>query len=998
MSKGSARLLSALVVIVFGAGLGLAPTAGNVQAQGTDVYLVLMDANPVASYRGNVDGFEQTRPQLGERLDPQSPDVRSYVHYLGQEHGRALAGAGVSDSGVIHQYYYSLNGFAVRMSSGQAELMGKQPGVIYVREDELKHVDTENSPGFLGLSAPGGAWSQGILGEDVVVGVIDTGIWPEHPSFEDDGSYSAPPIAIGECNFGNTAFNPADASFACNNKLIGARQVMDTYKLISGLTPSEYDSARDDNGHGTHTASTAAGNGGVQAAIFGIDRGTVSGMAPRARVVSYKACGVEGCYTSDLAAAIDIAVLDGVDVINYSIGGGASLIGADDIAFLFAADAGVFAATSAGNDGPGAGTVGGPGTVPWITTVGASTQNRTFEGTVVLGDATEFTGASITEGTGMLPLVDSEDLGNELCIPGDGFDEDVTGKIVLCRRGVIARIDKSRAVFEAGGAGTILYNTNDTEALITDNHWTPAVHVNNTTGQAIKSYIDSSGRGGSATAQIVGGVFTTIDAPWMADFSSRGPNSVAGDIIKPDVTAPGVNILAGNSATPELGPPGELFQVISGTSMSSPHVAGVFALLKEAHPDWSPAMAKSALMTSAYQDVKEEDGSTPADPFDMGAGHISPGPRSARAGGTLDGTAFDPGLVYDAGFFEYLGFLCDAEPEAFSDPAGTCAFLESLGVPTDASDLNLGSIGIAELPGSQTVTRIVTAVDGAGSSRGGGASATTYRVRVDQPPGFKVEVSPTSLTLKPGESASYEVTFTNRNAPIGAWRFGSLSWGGGGHTVYSPIAVRASQFDAAYEVSGSGMEGTADFEIKFGYTGDYSAAAHGLVPATITTDNVVQDPDQSFDPNDGFSNMHQFNLSGAALLRIALPPDSTEVGADLDVYVFDPNGNFAAASTSAGTNELIDVPFPMDGVWTVFVHGWLTPGGDSDYDMSSWVVSATPGGSLSVDVAPASATLGVIETIQVSWSGLAAGEEYLGAVSHSDGGGFIGLTLVSVDT
>ena len=259
-----------------------------------------------------------------------------------------------------------------------------------------------------------------------MVGVIDTGIWPEHPSFADDGSYPAPDIPpldatnYATCDFGNTAQNVHDAPFTCNNKLIGARQTMDTYRALIGADPDEFDSARDDDGHGTHTASTAAGNADVAATLMGTPRGNVSGIAPRAQIIAYKALGNLGGFTSDLASSIDQAVADGVDVINYSIGGGPSLAGADDIAFLFAADAGVFVATSAGNSGPGAGTIGGPATIPWVTSVGASTQSRFFSGEVRLGKGGTVTGASITGGTGgFLPLVDAEFAGGELCIPGD---------------------------------------------------------------------------------------------------------------------------------------------------------------------------------------------------------------------------------------------------------------------------------------------------------------------------------------------------------------------------------------------------------------------------------------------------------------------------------------------------------------------------------------------------------------------------------------------------
>lgn len=392
-------------------------------------------------------------------------------------------------------------------------------------------------------------------------------------------------------------------------------------------------------------------------------------------------------------------------------------------------------------------------------------------------------------------------------------------------------------------------------------------------------------------------------------------------------------------------------------------------------------------MTVASQDVLDNDRVSPADPFDMGSGHLN-----VRS--DAKGTAFQPGLVYDAGFYEYLGFMCDEAPEVFSDPAGTCGFLDSIGIPIKAQDLNYPSIGISEVPGSETVQRTVTSVAQDTSKR-------TYTASVDAPAGFDVTVSPSTFTLKAGESATYEVTVTNVSAPIGEWRFGSLTWTdeSGHYNVSSPIAVKGALFDAPDELGGTGTSGSLSFDVRFGYTGSYTAAAHGLEPATITSDTVVQDPDQTFNPSDGYSDAHTFSLSGAAFFRVAIPPSATEVGADLDLYVYDPLGHLAGSSTKGGTDEQVDISSPMDGTWTVFVHGWATPGGDSPYDMSSWVISATPGGgSLSVDSAPGSATLGASGTIDVSWTGLSSGVEYLGAVSHTGPSGLMGLTLVDVAT
>jgi subtilisin family serine protease len=947
-----------------------------------------MKANPLAATVG-VDelGTAQARNREGRLLASHKRVLRSL-------------GARVTK---IHDYTVALNGFSALMSPEQAATVAANKNVVLVLPDELHQPQTDSSPAFLGLTAPGGAYASGVDGEGVVVGVIDTGIWPEHPSFADDGSYPEPPPppdplpgdppTVLRCEFGNTAHNPNDAPFACNNKLIGADQVLDTYREILGADPDEFDSARDDDGHGTHTASTAAGNSGVEASVLGRDIATIAGVAPRAHISVYKALGNQGGFGSDLAEAIDLAVADGVDVINYSIGGGASLTGPDDIAFLFAADAGVFVATSAGNSGPGEATIGGPASVPWLTSVGANTQSRFFRGRVILGNGAEYSGASITQGVGSATLVDAVTAtqdGSDICEPGTLRRGQVRGAIVLCRRGVIARVAKSEAVLQAGGVGMIMYENNDTGNLFSDTHWVPSVHVDNTPGLAIKSYIAAAPKQKAATARIVtGSTSAWPNAPTMTDFSSRGPDPIAEDIIKPDITAPGIQILAGNSPFPDAGTvPGELFQAIAGTSMSSPHVAGLFALIRQEHPDWSAATAKSALMTTADTDVLDNDRVTQATPFEMGSGHADLG------GPGTDGSAFNPGLVYDAGFLDYLGFLCDEGPEVFGpDAAASCASLAGAGIPTEAHNLNYPSIGVAQLAGSETVTRTVTSV---------APGTVDYEVSVEAPDGYDVTVTPSTFSIDEGETQTFEVEIDNLTAPIGEWRFGSLTWNdsSGDFAVRSPVAVRGALFGAPEELQGSGETGSASFAVKFGYTGEYNAAAHGLVPATLTVDNVLQDPDQTFDPADvaaGGANAHTFNLSGAAHFRIAIPPEATEADADLDVYVYDPTGTLFAQSTLGGTDEQVDIASPADGTWTVYVHGWQAPGGDSDYTMYSWAISEAPGGNLVIDSAPTSATLGATGTVNVSWTGATAGQWHLGAVSHNRGSEVLGLTLIEVD-
>jgi subtilisin family serine protease len=945
-----------------------------------DSYVVIMRADPLVVTEG-------------ENLDTKR--ARNRGQQLRASHNKALRDAGLNTSKIVNQYVTALNGFSALINHAQAEKIAADKNVLMVLPDELLQPQTDESGDFLGLSGAGSAYATGFTGKGVVVGIIDTGIWPEHPSFADVDT-PAPPVSGIPCEFGNTAHNPNDAPFTCQDKLVGARQMLATYRALIGADPDEFDSARDDSGHGSHTASTTAGNDGVSASILGspVGDGTISGIAYDAHIIAYKGLGNLGGFSSDLAAAIDQAVEDGVDVINYSIGGGGGVLGADDIAFLFAADAGVYVAASAGNSGPGAKTIGSPGDNPWLTSVGASTQSRFFAGTIELGNGATYEGASVTDGVGPVGIVDAATAApgpnGDLCIstatknsklsPGK-----VKGKIVLCRRGVNARVDKSLAVKNAGGVGMIMYeNTNDNN-LFTDTHWVPSVHIDNTPGLAIKAYIASAGRSATAEIRDTRSISTWPSAPSMTLFSSRGPNNYP-DVIKPDITAPGLQILAGNSPFPDPGTVGgELFQAIAGTSMSSPHVAGLFALLKQANPSWSAAAARSALMTTAHQDVVDNNRTSPADPFDMGSGHADPSNASSK------GSSFQPGLVYDADFLDYLNWLCGASPANIS--AAYCASTEAAGESTDPSDLNYPSIAVADLAGSQTVTRTVTSVASEARPR-------TYNVSVDTPAGYGVTVSPSTITLRRGQSATFEVTIVNNSAPIGVWRFGSLTWNeqGGNYAVRSPIAVKGSLFDAPSEVDGSGESGSASFDVKFGYTGDYDATAHGLVPALVTTGNVPQDPDQAFSRTDGFSDDIPITLSGAGVFRIAMPPDAVDdADADIDIYVFNPSGVQVASSTAGGTDELITINNPADGTWHVWIHGWSAPGGDTNYTLYTWDVSATPGGTLVIDSEPADATIGSTAQIDVSWTGATLGQWHLGAVSHVQGTTVMGRTLVNVD-
>ena len=389
-------------------------------------------------------------------------------------------------------------------------------------------------------------------------------------------------------------------------------------------------------------------------------------------------------------------------------------------------------------------------------------------------------------------------------------------------------------------------------------------------------------------------------------------------------------------------------------------------------------MAKSAPMTTAYQDdVMKEDGTTPADPFDMGAGHLNPNP------------SIDPGLVYDAGFYDYIAFLCGNNPGSVS--TGFCNLVVSWGYPIDPSDLNYPSIGIAGLAGIQTVTRTVTNVD---------PGSGTYEVSVDAPPGIDVSVNPPTLTDV--ITATYEVEFTVTTAAVlDQWAFGSLTWSDGTHDVRSPIAVKPVQLAAPAEVAGLGTDGSLSFDITFGYDGVYTAGTHGLVPADMQPDNVVDDP--ANDINTALATgvgvtWHTFEvLAGSDYARFSLFDDYTDGADDLDLYVWGPGGGFVGGSGSGTSAEEVNVLAPAAGIYEIAVHGWQTDGPDSNYTLFNWAFGPDAG-NMTLTKVPLAATLGATESTTIDWVGLSAGTKYLGGVSHNDGVGMLDMTIVGIDT
>jgi subtilisin family serine protease len=686
--------------------------------------MVKLDVDSIATYAGGVSGYAATSPSATGRKLANGAAEKRYEGYLAQKEDafiKALKGS-VPNAKVTQRLRTVYGGVATVVPANKIGELLKVPGVAAIQKDTLRKPLTDSSSAFIGAPSLYQGGSAANAGKGVIVGVIDTGAWPEHASFADQGNLSAAPAKADgtprECDFGDNPLTPATDVFACQNKLIGGSKHLDTYDAITG--DDIYDSARDSGGHGTHTASTAAGNVVATAPVFGVNRGPLNGIAPGAWVSVYKALGPQGGYDSDLTAAVQQAVLDGVSVINYSISGGTDpFTDSTELAFLDAYAAGVFVSASAGNSGPGAATT--HHVSPWVTTVAASTQTREFVSTLTLtsgADTLVLHGASITAGAGNLPVVmaSAAPYNNNLCTapaPPGLF----AGKIVACQRGVNGRVEKGYNVTQGGAAGMILFNPTLAD-IETDNHYLPTVHLAD--GTQFSAFM--AGHPGTVSASFTAGAKANGQPDVMAAFSSRGPGGFG---IKPDITAPGVQILAGQTPTPDDisgGPAGEYYQAIAGTSMSAPHIAGSAALIKAAHPTWTPGQIKSAMMTTAKTSVVKEDTVTPADPFDVGSGRVD----LTKAGG--------PGLTFDE------------TPER----------MFALGNdPNNAVNLNLPSVNIPVLPGRVITTRVARNVTG---------QSQTYKVTTTAPAGSKITVSPSTFTVPAGGTVSLKITVSSTAA------------------------------------------------------------------------------------------------------------------------------------------------------------------------------------------------------------------------------------------
>lgn len=902
------------------AALGLAATAPAPLAKGLTperaaaasaferrTYIVLFEDEPLANYRGprtdksvaGARGLAATSPAVtgAARLDATTAASRAYLDYLKERREGHLAAAQARIGRKLtpaQVYDVVLNGIALQLDTAEAAELARQPGVRQVLPDWVARPQTDAGPPWIGAPKiwDGSAGLQS-RGEGVVVGVVDTGINATHPSFAASGT-----------NF--TISNPKGKMFglcgggaSCNNKLIGI------YDFTTGEGDEEANDGLDRDGHGTHVASTAVGNF-RDTTISGAFR-IFSGVAPRANLIMYKACeGVSECRGNWLLGALNQAVTDGVDVINYSIGGQARSpwdSGSDAEAMRNARTAGVVVAVAAGNDGPGESTVSAPGNAPWVITAAAATHTRSIASEVLFqggnaplpGGGSLFGASAVAGGTGnFFPLVKADPTlcaeGADTALGGDNFPSGWTGttfanQVAACERGIYARLDKSRNVASASGRGMLLLNQqSEGESVVADAHSLPAAHLGFNDAQQVRQWL-ASGSGHQARINAAALRDLPAAADILAAFSGRGPNpggsgvDVSG-VLKPDITAPGVDIIAAAGT-------GTGTAFLSGTSMATPHVSGAAALILGAtrnagkSPAWKADQVISALATTARASGRLEDGVTTASPFDQGAGVVDLA-QAVRAGLYLPSAA--------TGFPSF----------AAANP----------GIGGQPRDLNLPSLTHEACFTQCSLARRVADLRGGGS----------WQVLVEAPDDLAVTATPSQFTLAAGaaQTLSFDIQIANFSH-AGSWRFGkvrlrNLDNNGTPDTVL-PLSVFVDP-GAIPDPIGLNVEGDAGWveQTLSGLVPLASArfAGTALVPVTPTQALLPVDPTK-LDPYDSDTGTRRILVTvpqsadgQPARWRLRASTDSATAN-DVDLFVGeDANGDGLATEDE----ELCRSPSP----------------------------------------------------------------------------------------
>ncbi|CAN4095379.1 unnamed protein product [Withania somnifera] len=668
---------------------------------------------------------------------------------------------------LVYAYTNAIHGFSASLSPSELQVIKNSPGYLFSTKDMTVKIDTTHTSQFLGLNSNSGAWPESDYGRDVIIGLVDTGIWPERKSYNDNGMSDVPSRWKGECESG-TQFN----SSLCNKKLIGARYFNKGLIASNPNITIAMNSARDTAGHGTHTSSTAAGSRVKSASYFGYAPGTATGIAPKAHVAMYKALWDEGTMLSDILAAIDQAIEDGVDVISLSLGIDGRPLYDDPVAIAaFAAmEKGIFVSTSAGNEGPDGQTLHN-GT-PWVLTVAAGTVDREFLGTLTLGNGVSITGLSLYPGNSSIS--DSSIVFLNTCLEDKELKKNAY-KFAVCYDANGSISDQVYNIRNSNvSGGVFITNTTDLEFYLQSDF--PAIFLNFQDGDKVLEYIKNSpspkGRLEFPVTRL-----GAKPAPKVAGYSSRGPSQSCPFILKPDLMAPGSLILASwpqklSATAVKSGKLFSDFNILSGTSMACPHAAGVAALMKEAHPNWSPAAIRSAMMTTADA-LDNTQG--PIRDIAMGAGHINPN------------KALDPGLIYDLTPEDYINLLCGLDFTSKQIKAITRSSSYSCSNPS--LDLNYPSfIGYFNWNSSKSDPKRIQEFNRTLTNLADVKS--TYTAKLTPMNEYKVSVTPDKLVFNEKyEKQSYKLRIEGPLLVDNYLVHGSLSWveTSGKYVVQSPI-------------------------------------------------------------------------------------------------------------------------------------------------------------------------------------------------------------------
>jgi hypothetical protein len=904
----------------------VAPVKHTLEVSETGIYIVRLQDASLAAYQGGVADLRATSPEItgARQLDTSNADSQAYLDYLSGKQGellRNMANAYGHPVEAVYQYMNVLNAVAVRLEHAEALRAFNLPGVFTVYPDQIRQLETDIGPTLIGAPS---IWEGDTLdgnstyGEGIIIGDIDSGINHAHPSFADVGSddynhtnpYGAG-IYVGVCDS-----DPLYADF-CNDKLIGA------YDFVDSGGPE------DEDGHGSHTASTSAGNF-VEVEIDDLAGGTftvqISGVAPHANLIAYRVCDDDGgCWSSATVAAVDHALDDAVNVLNYSISG------ADDpwndpvdLAFLDAFTAGIFVSASAGNAGPTANTVAKTG--PWNAAVAATTHSRilahlvdvtTAGGSLLDLGALEGTGPAITADiTASILYGGDVDPANILgCTAWTGTP--FLGKIGLVQRGTCGFVDKVNNLAAAGAVAALVFNNAGGPPIVMgglEATTIPSMMISLSDGQAVVALI-SGDNTATATMPLAQGFAYNADwADIMASFSSRGPSDW--EILKPDYSAPGVNILAAVAAY--NGDPVQ-YAFYQGTSMAAPHGTGSAALLMDLHPDWSPAAIKSAIASTAWQDVLDTDGITPADPFDTGSGRIDLS-AAAFAGFVLEETsanyiAADP----------YLG----GEPNSLNQPSmveytciGTCSWTRTIQSTLDV--------------------------------------AQDWEVSFDTPAEMVLTASPESFTLAAGGTQEIVITADVSAGVADTYYFGDLILTPVGNAevtvAHLPVVVKLGltnlpgQLDIrTYELAGTVT--MPDLESLYEIS-DLTVAVSGMVLGEVTDISISQDPTNS----DAFDDLTQvyyatFRIPKDVMRYVAEITASEAL--DVDMFIgtgSDPSADTVVCSSATGVwSEYCNIDYPESGKYWILVQNWLGSADQPDaIQLVTAMVEAEDTGNLTV--------------------------------------------------